>query len=110
MENWKKEIEKLEKIRVDLQINFNSLEKLTGVNRSQLKKMFTCLNMPGLELFLNVKNVLESQKHLKGAQSILAESDVIVTENKECDCTIDDKGILRRGKSKCKKTKSEHFI
>lgn len=105
MENWEKEVNKLELIRVKLNVNFNELQKITGINRSHLSKFFSCKNVPTLKMFMYVKSVLEKLE--------TEYKDPIINNNIEkcncdCDCTIDSQGIFRRGKIKCVKSKKEH--
>jgi hypothetical protein len=61
MEHWKEEIKRLDKIRLDLGLNWNRMEKLTGVNRGQIKKMFEFTNIPSMELYFDVKIALENE-------------------------------------------------
>ena len=101
MEKWQKEIQKLEELRIELKLNFNYLEKISGINRGQLKKIFEMKTIPSLKLFLTIQDVILN----------------LVSETKsksnfeKCDCKIIN-GLLRRGKSnpKCELTKEQHVF
>ena len=94
MEKWKNEIDKLESIRISSGLNFNEIEKHTGINRGVLQRFFNKSNEPKISFYFKVKDFLES----------FEKSNVEFTE---CDCKIVN-GLLRRGKIKCTKSKSEH--
>lgn len=94
MTNWESEIDKLESKRIDLGLNYNEIEKHLGIHRSMLQRFFNKNNEPKIGFYFKVRDFLESFK-----------SPII--EVLECDCKIVN-GLLRRGKIKCNKTKSEH--
>ena len=94
MTNWENEIDKLELIRIGLGLNYNEIEKRTGINRGVLQRFFSKINEPKIGFFFKVKGFLESFEK----PSI---------EFTQCDCKIVN-GLLRRGKIKCSKQKSEH--
>lgn len=60
-EKWEIEINRLDKLRLDLRLNFNKLEQLTGIFRGQLKRILECKTSPSLKLYLEIKDALESQ-------------------------------------------------
>lgn len=109
MEQWQKEIQKLQSVYSALEINYNRLEKHSGVNRAQLKRFFEMENVPSLKLFFQVKKSLEDLTQLSGGKNHFNKSQpAIVFFNLTCDCTLDESGLFRRGLSGCKKLKSEH--
>ena len=64
-ENWQVEINRLNKMRLDLGLNMNQVEKLTGVNRSRLKGFFEFTNIPSMKFYFDVKKALEIQFEVK---------------------------------------------
>ena len=122
MEPWQTEIKRLDKMRLELGLNFNKLEQLTTINRGQLKKIFNFTTVPSLKLYLEIQSALVSQMNVILNQSegdgSLLEENVPKMENKplppeekqnanECDCRLEN-GLLKRGKSKCKLSKAQH--
>ena len=122
MEPWQTEIKRLDKMRLELELNFNKLEQLTTINRGQLKKIFNFTTIPSLKLYLEIQSALVSQMNVILNQSegdgSLLEGNVPKMENKplppeekqnanECDCRLEN-GLLKRGKSKCKLSKIQH--
>lgn len=101
---WQVEIKRLDKIRLDLELNFNNLELLTNINRSQLKKIFTLETNPSLKLYLDIRYALESQINVKSKVVKPKKEKKIV---QECDCKLEN-GLFKRGKIKCLKSKIEH--
>lgn len=112
MENWKTEIKRLDVIREKLGLNWNQMEKLTGVNRQKIQRMFQLVNEPSLGFYLLMKTTLENQIKVVGKEKKESANKPIVESNlpkeeKLCDCRMDGTLFLR-GKSGCKKTKDEH--
>ena len=120
MEKWQTEINRLNKIRVDLDLNWNRLEKLTKINRAQLKKFFEFTNVPSMKFYFEVKSSLENEFMVKEIEKLetdgsLQKGNVPKMENKpapptekaSCDCKLEN-GLLKRGKIKCTKSKAEH--
>jgi len=99
MKNWQTEIKRLDKIRLELELNWNKLEQITNIDRSQLKRFFDFKNVPSMKFYFNVKDALESQLKVKASEEL--------GKSKSCDCTF-EKGLLKRGKDKCTKSKEEH--
>jgi len=118
MENWKAEIKRLDVIREKLGLNWNQMEKLTGVNRQKIQRMFQLVNEPSLGFYLLMKTTLENQikvvgKEKKDAITTMEKGNFEVatgTPKKEevsCDCRMDGM-LFIRDKNGCKKTKDEH--
>jgi hypothetical protein len=135
MEPWQTEIKRLDKMRLELGLNFNKLEQLTTINRGQLKKIFNFTTIPSLKLYLEIQSALVSEMNVVLNQTkvdgSLLEGNVPKMENKplppsdkkgisgkefadatkkafnECDCRLEN-GLLKRGKVKCKLSKAEH--
>lgn len=61
LENWQIELKRLDKIRLELGLNWNKMESLTGINRGQLQRFFEFKNCPSMKLYFDVKDALESQ-------------------------------------------------
>ena len=102
LENWEKEIKRLDKIRLDLGLTLYKTELLTGVKRGQLNGYFELKNIPSLKIYLSIKSALENAIEVKSSEEASAP-----LKTKKCDCKLVD-GLLRRGKIKCNKTKEEH--
>ena len=81
MDNWKVEIKRLDNIRLELGLNFNQLEKLSGSNRQKIGRMFQMVNEPSLSFYLTIKSVLEN--HIK----------VVLKEKKETSASAIDKKL-----------------
>lgn len=123
MGNWKTEIKRLDVIREKLGLNWNQMEKLTGVNRQKIQRMFQLVNEPSLGFYLLMKTTLENQIKVVGKEKKEVHRDggvsverikriedlniVYPTGEASCDCRMDGTLFLR-GKSGCKKTKDEH--
>lgn len=116
MENWKKEIKRLDDMRLKLGLNFNQIEVLTGINRGKVGRFFNMINEPSLGFYLEVKTALENQIKVVVKESKSAPKDkdlaippkaVDVALKNDCDCYMSG-NIFLRGKSGCKKTKDEH--
>lgn len=98
LEDWELEIKRLDKIRLELGLNYNKLQNIIGINRAQLQRFFEFKNNPSLKLYFSIKNALDEEY-----KSFLADLEVEI----DCDCVLED-GLLKRGKIKCKKSKNEH--
>jgi len=112
MENWKTEIKRLDIIREKLGLNWNQMEKLTGVNRQKIQRMFQLVNEPSLGFYLLMKTTLENQikvvgKEKKEAVSKEVSETKLPKEKPTCECRMDGM-LFIRDKSGCKKTKDEH--
>ena len=103
MENWQVEIKRLDKMRLELGLNWNQLEKITDIARGQLKRFFEFTNVPSMKFYFDVKNALENEFEVKFKEFEIASK----TENIQCDCRLEN-GLLKRGKIKCALTKAEH--
>lgn len=138
MEKWQLEIQRLNKIREELGLNFSQLEKKTGMQRELLGRYFKFESAPGLKAYLTLKEVLESEYAIKFPIEMIvvdkprsngmSEISTITKIPKEkfgreksvesvSDLKIIGKnecdcklegGLLKRGKIKCKKTKEQH--
>lgn len=137
MENWQIEIKRLDKIRLELGLNWNQLEKITLIDRGQLKRFFEFANVPSMKFYFDVKVALENEFEVKfGEVEIPDDGGLLIgqvpkMENKPlppkskkgitakeaaesikeaispCDCKLES-GLLKRGKIACKKSKAEH--
>lgn len=133
MENWKVEIKRLDTIREKLGLNFNQIQKLTGIDRAQVGGFFNMKNQPKMGFYLSIKDFLEKEIEVnqKEKKEVHRDGGVSVSEiNKKekkgsvpkminppppplkksettCDCKMDGM-LFIRGKSGCKKTKDEH--
>lgn len=129
-EKWKSEIKRLDKIRLNLGLTSGKIEKRIGINRKQLDRIFACETQPGLGIYLTIKEFLENERDVVFAEVLvegitsnnavskietIIEKQKVIPEFKEdyqfqndCDCKLDENGLLRRGKIKCKKSKEEH--
>lgn len=103
MENWQIEIKRLDKIRLELGLNWNKLEKVTNIDRGQLKRFFEFTNVPSMKFYFDVKVALENEFEVKFKNIKPSEEFV----NIECDCKVEN-GLLKRGKIKCTLSKAEH--
>lgn len=65
MENWQIEIKRLDKIRLELGLNWNKLEKITNIDRGQLKRFFEFTNVPSMKFYFDVKVALENEFEVK---------------------------------------------
>lgn len=132
-ENWKVEVKRLDAIREKLGLNFNQIQKLTGIDRAKIGGFFNMKNQPSLGFYLTVKGVLEKEIEVntKEKKEVHRDGGVSVSEiNKKekkgsvpkminppppplkksettCDCKMNGM-LFIRGKSGCKKTKDEH--
>lgn len=117
MENWKQEINRLDKIRLDLGLNWYKLQILTGINRQQLQRCFELVNEPKLGFYLEIKSALENQIEVNPKPKKVSVPKAknpppkptkkeVVSKN-DCDCYMSGTLFLR-GKSGCKKAKDEH--
>ncbi len=122
MEQWKTEIKRLNKMRLDLGLNMNQLEKLTGVNRSRLKGFFEFTNEPRISFYFQIKDALENQIEVKFSEEakeyldnyVPKEGNVPIMENKPlpppektfCNCKMED-NLFKRDKN-CKMKKQLH--
>jgi hypothetical protein len=116
MENWKKEIKRLDDIRLKLGLNFNQIEVLTGINRGKVGRFFNMVNEPSLGFYLDVRSCLENEIKVntkpkkeispKEEKTFSAATKEVAPKN-DCDCYMSGT-IFLRGKSGCKKTKEEH--
>lgn len=61
MENWKVEIKRLDTIREKLGLNFNQIQKLTGIDRAQVGGFFNMKNQPAMGFYLSIKDFLEKE-------------------------------------------------
>lgn len=121
MENWQIEMNRLNKIRLDLGLNWNKFGKLVGKNRELLKKYFEFRSIPSMKVYFDLKTALENEFDVKIGEVVVPE---LLDDRKEksfippktstrntnydaCDCKLEN-GLLKRGKIKCKKTKAEH--
>jgi len=118
MENWKVEIKRLDKIRVDLNLNWNQLEKLTSLNRGKIQRFFESEKNPSMKVYFDLKEVLENQQEVVFENVDAAEEkpsvevdlldEYIKSKNQTtCDCRMSG-NLFLRGKSGCKKTREEH--
>lgn len=130
MENWKVEIKRLDAIREKLGLNFNQIQKLTGIDRAQVGGFFNMKNQPKMGFYLSIKDFLEKEievnpkekKEVVGVVSVDKKLAKKITKNQkkaipefkenyqfqnDCDCKMDGM-LFIRGKSGCKKTKDEH--
>ena len=116
MEKWKKEIKRLDDIRLKLGLNFNQIEVLTGINRGKVGRFFNMVNEPSLGFYLDVKMCLESEIKVntkdkkevppKAEKTTSAPIKEVAPKN-DCECYMSG-SLFLRGKSGCKKTKEEH--
>lgn len=133
MENWQVEIKRLDKMRLELGLNMNQLEKITDIDRGQLKRFFEFTNVPSMKFYFDVKDALEKEFEVKfadvevhrdGSVSINLTARTLTAQNsikaekvfkylgskltkKDCDCKLEN-GLLKRGKIKCTLSKAEH--
>lgn len=117
MENWKKEIKRLDAIRLKLGLNNNQIAVLTGIGRGNIGNFFSMSHEPKLGFYLKVKSVLENEIEVnkKPKKEVHRDGGVSVSEaikekaepTNDCDCYMSG-NIFLRGKSGCKKTKDEH--
>ena len=110
LENWQIEINRLNKIRLDLGITLYKFEQITGIKRGNLQGVFELKNIPSLKRYLEIKEALENQIEVKDSKieiKLIKEQKPKVKVN-SCDCKLDTNGLLRRGKIKCSKPKEEH--
>lgn len=117
MEQWQLEIKRLDKIRLDLGLNWNQLEKITGKQRDLLQRYFDFKSVPGLKVYFEIKIALENEFEVrfpvemvvinKPCSMGMSELFLVSTDDSDCDCKLEN-GLLKRGKIKCKKTKEEH--
>lgn len=114
MENWKKEIKRLDVIRLKLGLNFNQIEVLTGINRGKIGRFFNMVNEPSLGFYLDVKSCLENEikvdvNHKKRGVSIIdnpvAATKEVASTN-DCECCMSGSLFLRS--NGCKKSKEDH--
>jgi hypothetical protein len=105
MQNWQVEIKRLDKIRLQLGLNYNQLEKITQIDRGQLKRFFEFKNVSSMKFYFDVKVALEQEFEVKFVE-IIPETKVIIDK---CDCKIEN-GLLKRGKIKCTLSKAEHKV
>lgn len=121
MENWKVEIKRLDAIRTKLDLNYNQLEKLSGINRQKIARMFQMVNEPSLSFYLTIKSVLENKIKVvvnekkesiklkpKIPLSPVSMIDAMIEKNKEkpCDCRMSGTLFIRA--KGCTKSKDEH--
>jgi hypothetical protein len=116
MEKWKKEIKRLNDIRLKLGLNFNQIEVLTGINRGKIGRFFNMINEPSLGFYLDVKMCLENEIKVNTKEKKEVPAKVEKTSStpikeiapkNDCDCYMSG-SLFLRGKSGCKKTKEEH--
>jgi hypothetical protein len=116
MEKWKKEIKRLNDIRLKLGLNFNQIEVLTGINRGKIGRFFNMVNEPSLGFYLDVKMCLENEIQVNTRQKNESVPKMRnpppapikeVAPKNDCDCYMSG-SLFLRGKSGCKKTKEEH--
>ncbi len=103
MENWQIEIKRLDKIRLELGLNWNQLEKITNIDRGQLQRFFEFINIPSMKFYFDVKAALENEFEVK-FKDLVSNLELATIE---CDCKLEG-GLFKRGKIKCKKSKAEH--
>ena len=110
MENWQLEMNRLNKMRLDLGLNWNQFGKLTGKNRELLKKYFEFRSIPSLKVYYELKTALENEFEVKfGAEERpeFPENRIDYTMNSPktptrntndcaCDCKLEN-GLLKRG-------------
>jgi hypothetical protein len=118
MEKWKKEIKRLDDIRLKLGLNFNQIEVLTGINRGKVGRFFNMVNEPSLGFYLDVKNALEHQIDVKKTIEKVSKGNTPKMRNppqpptkevaltNDCECRMSGTIFLRS--NGCKKTKDEH--
>lgn len=110
MENWKKEIKRLNALREKQGFTFYKLEQLSGRGRGRIGGMFKMVNEPSLGLYLAIKDILEKDIEVtvieKKKFSSPKQQDTSVVDS-NCDCRMDGM-LFIRGKSGCKKAKDEH--
>ena len=134
METWKIEMNRLNKMRLDLGLNWNQFSKIAGKNRELLKKYFEFRSVPSMKVYFELKIALENEIEVKFGDVEMViiqkpmgngptEANIIFpptmttalppktptrnTNDNSCDCKLEN-GLLKRGKIKCKKTKAEH--
>ncbi|MFO0090047.1 MAG: helix-turn-helix domain-containing protein [bacterium] len=126
MENWQVEIKRLDKMRLELGLNMNQLEKITGIDRGQLKRFFEFTNVPSMKFYFDVKVALENEFEVKfkdiepivknqynklcenyGVDKTQNTNSSTFENNSQCDCKLEN-GLLKRGKIKCTLSKAEH--
>ena len=120
MENWKKEISRLEDIRIKLGLSYYKVASITKESHSKVSRVFRLLNEPGLGFYLKLKNCLENAIEVDTESSIivLPENGSIekIKQKKQkpkqdkeiayCGCKMSGALFIReRG---CKKSKEEH--
>jgi hypothetical protein len=105
MQNWQVEIKRLDKIRLQLGLNYNQLEKITQIDRGQLKRFFEFKNVSSMKFYFDVKVALEQEFEVKFLE-IIPKTKVLIAK---CDCKIEN-GLLKRGKIKCTLSKAEHKV
>jgi hypothetical protein len=106
LEKWQIEINRLDKMRLDLGLSMYGLEKITGISRDNLKGMFDFKNIPSLKRYLEIKDALENQFNVVFIEENTKRTEVAI-ESDKCDCKLVN-GLLRRGKIRCIKSKKEH--
>jgi len=73
MENWQIEMNRLNKIRLDLGLNWNKFGKLVGKNRELLKKYFEFRSIPSMKVYFDLKTALENEFEVKIGEVVVPE-------------------------------------
>lgn len=73
LEVWQIELNCLDKIRLELGLNWNQLEKLTGKSRNLLQKYFSFKSVPSLKVYFELKTALENEFEVKYSEVVAPE-------------------------------------
>lgn len=108
MENWKVEIKRLDAIRTKLDLNYNQLEKLSGIPRGKIGNLFRLINEPSLSFYLTIKTILENQIKVvtKEKKEVVPPKEVVASVKSTCDCRMSGTLFIRA--KGCTKAKDEH--
>jgi transcriptional regulator with XRE-family HTH domain len=98
MEEWEIEIKRLDDIRLELGLNFNQLEKLTGSSRGKIANMFKMSNEPSLGFYLTIKNALQRCVEVDGKDKVF----VIPLNGSVKEIKVNPKKQLAKPKDKSK--------
>ena len=100
MENWKKEIKRLDDIRLKLGLNFNQIEVLTGINRGKVGRFFNMTNEPSLGFYLTIKKTLGRCVEVDGKDKVF----VIPLNGSVKEIKVNPMKQLAKPKDKSKQT------